>query len=60
MEVPLDVVMVTCAVEACGSGGTVTEHAFWEGQLVGATCPLKVATIWPVELRKLAPLTPMA
>jgi hypothetical protein len=26
-------------------GGTVTVHVLWAGQLVGATCPLKVATI---------------
>jgi hypothetical protein len=30
-------------------------QVFWAGQLVGATCPLKVATICPFELRKLAP-----
>jgi hypothetical protein len=36
-------------------GGTVTVQVLWAGQLVGATCPLKVATICPLVLRKLDP-----
>jgi hypothetical protein len=40
-----------------GDGGTVTVHVFCAGQLVGATWPLNIATIWPLELRKLAPTT---
>ncbi len=32
-------------------------HVFCAGQLVGATWPLKVATIWPLVLRKFAPAT---
>ena len=32
-------------------------QVFGAGQLVGATWPLNVATIWPSELRKLAPAT---
>ena len=40
--------------------GTVTLQVFWAGQLVGATWPLNVATIWPLELRKLDPATTMA
>ena len=42
---------------APGDGGTVTVHVFCAGQLVGATWPLNIATIWPLELRKLAPTT---
>ncbi len=44
LDVPPAVVIATCAdgdVEA----GTVTLQVFWAGQLVGATWPLKVATI---------------
>lgn len=45
-DVPVGVVMTTCAVcEPDGGGGTVTLHAFWAGQLVGATWPLNVAMI---------------
>jgi hypothetical protein len=33
----------------------VTVQVFWAGQLVGATCPLKVATICPLVLKKLEP-----
>jgi hypothetical protein len=35
----------------------VTVQMFCAGQLVGATWPLKVATIWPLVLKKLAPDT---
>ena len=35
----------------------MTVHTFCAGQLVGATSPLNDATIWPSELRKLAPAT---
>ena len=35
--------------------GTVTVHSFWAGQLVGATCPLNVATMRPSVLKKFAP-----
>ena len=35
--------------------GTVTVQAFWPGQLVGATCPLNVATMCPSVLKKFAP-----
>ena len=58
LDVPLAVVIVTCADDRARSiGGTVTVHVFCAGQLVGATWPLNVATIWPLELRKLAPTT---
>lgn len=33
------------------------EQVIWDGQLVGASCPLNVATIRPLELMKLAPDT---
>ena len=46
--------MTTCA-EGAVDAGTVTVQVLWAGQLVGATCPLNVATIWPLELKKLAP-----
>lgn len=54
--------IVTCAegVEGEGDAGTVTLQVFWAGQLVGATWPLNVATIWPLELKKLDPATTMA
>ncbi len=35
--------------------GTVTVQVFWAGQLVGATCPLNVATMCPSVLKKFAP-----
>jgi hypothetical protein len=56
LDVPLAVVMTTCAdgPDICG---TVTMHVFCAGQLVGATWPLKVATMWPLVLRKFAPAT---
>lgn len=56
-EVPLAVVITSCADVPLALGGTVTVHVFWAGQLVGAICPLKVAVIWPFELRKFAPAT---
>jgi hypothetical protein len=56
-DVPLAVVITICADVAPVDGGTVTVHEFWAGQLVGATCPLNVAVIWPFELRKFAPAT---
>jgi hypothetical protein len=43
-EAPPAVVMTTWADDDV-DGGTVTVQVFWAGQLVGATCPLKVATI---------------
>ena len=43
-EAPPAVVITTWAEDAV-EGGTVTVQVFWAGQLVGATCPLKVATI---------------
>lgn len=58
-EVPPAVVIVTWAEREPLMGGTVTVHAFGAGQLVGATWPLKVATICPLELRKLDPATSM-
>ncbi len=48
LDVPLAVVIVTCAERPPDEGGTVTVHVFCAGQLVGATWPLKVATIWPL------------
>jgi hypothetical protein len=57
LEVPLAVVIVTWADEDPLIGGTVTVQVFGAGQLVDATWPLKVATIWPLELRKLDPAT---
>jgi len=57
LDVPPAVVIVTRAEGSPDDGGTVTVHVFCAGQLVGATWPLKVATIWPLELRKLAPAT---
>ena len=44
MEVPSAVVIATWA-EGEVDAGTVTLQVFWAGQLVGATWPLKVATI---------------
>ena len=52
-------VITTCA-EGEVDDGTVTVQVFWAGQLVGATWPLKVATIWPLVLKKLAPATTIA
>jgi len=43
-EAPPAVVITTWAEDAVDDG-TVTVQEFWAGQLVGATCPLKVATI---------------
>jgi hypothetical protein len=40
-----DAVVITTWAEGAVDGGTVTVQVFWAGQLVGATCPLKVATI---------------
>ena len=57
LDVPLAVVIATCAEVPPADGGTVMVHVFCAGQLVAATWPLKVATIWPLELRKLAPVT---
>jgi hypothetical protein len=57
LEVPPAVVIVTWADDTPLIGGTVTVQVFWAGQLVGATWPLKLATIWPLELRKLDPAT---
>jgi hypothetical protein len=51
--------MATCADEAPFDGGTVTVQVFCAGQLVDATTPLKVATICPSELKKLAPVMEM-
>ncbi len=59
LDVPPAVVIATCAEEEVDAG-TVTLQVFWAGQLVGATSPLNVATIWPLELRKLDPATTMA
>jgi hypothetical protein len=58
LDVPLDVVIVTCADGEPGEGGTVTVHVFGAGQLVGAAWPLKVATMLPL-LKKLAPAIEM-
>jgi hypothetical protein len=55
LDVPPAVVTVTWAVPDPDGGGTVTLQVFCAGQLVGATCPLNVATIWPEELKKLDP-----
>jgi hypothetical protein len=44
LEGPVAVVTTTCA-EGAADGGTVTVQVFWAGQLVGATCPLNVASI---------------
>jgi hypothetical protein len=43
-DVPPEVVITTCAEDEV-DGGTVTVQELWDGQLVGATWPLKVATI---------------
>jgi len=43
-EAPPAVVITTWA-DGDVDGGTVTVQVLWAGQLVGATCPLKVATI---------------
>ena len=56
LEVPLAVVIDTCAEDEPDWGGTVTVQVFCAGQLVGAAWPLNVATIWPLELSKLAPV----
>ncbi len=56
-EVPAAVLIETWTEDAPVIGGTVTVQVFWAGQLVGATSPLKVATICPSELRKFDPLT---
>jgi hypothetical protein len=52
---PADVVTTTWTEPDPGNNGTVTVQVLWTGHLVGATWPLKVATICPLELRKLAP-----
>jgi hypothetical protein len=44
LDAPPAVVITTCADGAL-DGGTVTVQVFCAGQLVGATWPLKVATI---------------
>jgi hypothetical protein len=44
LDVPLEVVITTCA-EGEVDGGAVTVQLFCAGHLVGATCPLNVATI---------------
>jgi hypothetical protein len=54
LEAPLAVVMTTWA-EGAVEAGTVTEQVLWAGHLVVATWPLNVATIWPLELKKLEP-----
>lgn len=57
-EVPADVVIATGTVPDDGDPeGTVTVHVVWEGQLVGATWPPKVATICPSLLKKFDPAT---
>jgi hypothetical protein len=56
LDVPPEVVITTCA-EGEVDDGTVMVHAFCAGQLVGATWPLNVATIWPLVLKKLEPAT---
>lgn len=56
-DVPPAVVIVTWADWEPLIGGTVTVQVFCAGQLVGATSPLKVASIWPSELRKFDPAT---
>jgi hypothetical protein len=56
-EVPLAVVIVTCADDEPLIGGTVTVQVLAAGHSVGATSPLKLATISPLELRKLDPAT---
>ena len=57
LEVPLEVVMVTCADGEPVDVGTVTVQVFCAGQLVEATWPLNVATMWPFVLRKFEPAT---
>ena len=57
LDAPLAVVMTTWADDGLAIWGTVTMHVFCAGQLVGATWPLNVATIWPLVLRKFAPAT---
>ncbi len=57
LDVPLAVLIVNCADGDPVIGGTVMVQVFWAGQVVGATSPLKVATICPSELRKLDPTT---
>jgi len=47
--------VITTWAEGEVDAGTVTVQVLWTGQLVGATCPLKVATMWPSVLKKLAP-----
>ena len=54
LDGPLEVVVTTCA-EGAVEDGAVTVHVFWAGPLVGAVSPLKVATIRPPLLKKLAP-----
>ena len=56
-EVPLEVVIVTCADGEPFDVGTVTVQVFCAGQLVEATCPLNVATMRPFVLRKFEPAT---
>jgi hypothetical protein len=56
LDVPPEVVITTCA-EGEVEEGTVMVQVFSAGQLVGATWPLKVATISPLVLKKLAPAT---
>ena len=56
LDVPPEVVITTCA-EGEVDDGTVMVQVFCAGQLVGATWPLKVATILPLVLKKLEPAT---
>ena len=54
---PADVVMVS-GTDPCGlldRLGTVTVHVDCCGQLIGAVCPPKEASISPLELMKSAP-----
>jgi hypothetical protein len=56
LDAPPDVEITTCAEDDVDAG-TVRVQVFCAGQLVGATWPLNVATIRPLELKKLAPVT---
>ena len=47
--------VTTTWAEGAVDAGTVTVQVFWSGQLVGAACPLNVATMCPLPLKKLAP-----
>lgn len=48
--------VITTWAEEAVDAGTVTVQVFWAGQLVGATCPLNVATTCPSLLKKFAPV----